>query len=408
MLTEVLQEAMAVQVERLLSAKLEQAGVKARPSAVRRVARQLVSGGSGDVSFGNKAADAADIEITDQDLDAMTAKVEAFAKDDWPKILIQEGDKAADGLYADLHRKWAKEHRQQKKDLAHFRENLEARYGIGLDKLRMLLTGAREWGSEHYQRKYAETGGALAALDDVLIKLHVRGCQVVLEIIVLLEAGLADGAMARWRTLHEITATAMVIAKHGEDLAQRYRDFQIVESKKALSAYEECHEDLGYEPYTEEEKQEVRRRFDDMIAKYGEPFGEEYGWAAHLYGKGRFSRVNFADIEKAADQKMMRAHYRMASYNVHASPKGVYFKLGQIEQSATLLAGHSNAGLVEPAQNAAISLGKLTLTVCSSKDAPPFDNYVFTKVIDRLSREIPHDFAEADSQLKRDHFKTKT
>jgi hypothetical protein len=60
-----------------------------------------------------------------------------------------------------------------------------------------------------------------------------------MEIIVLLENELADGAMARWRTLHEITTVAILIEKYGEDVAERYVNNQIVESKKAPAAYEE-------------------------------------------------------------------------------------------------------------------------------------------------------------------------
>ena len=51
----------------------------------------------------------------------------------------------------------------------------------------------------------------------LLIRL-VRACQVTDEIICLLENGFADGAMARWRTLHEIAVVAVVISQHGENL----------------------------------------------------------------------------------------------------------------------------------------------------------------------------------------------
>ncbi|WP_217430933.1 DUF5677 domain-containing protein [Sphingomonas bacterium] len=56
-------------------------------------------------------------------------------------------------------------------------------------------------------------------LNDTMLHLHARACQVVFEIITLMENGLADGAMARWRTLHEITVVATILAEHGEELA---------------------------------------------------------------------------------------------------------------------------------------------------------------------------------------------
>ncbi len=205
-------------LERLLREKLQKAGVKARKSSISRAVEQILSGDEGEFFFGEKAADAANIEITERDLDTLIERLETFTSDELPKITEGASERAAAQLYKDLKKKWAKEHRQRISDLSRFRKNLEQRYGEGFDKLRILATIAREWGQENYQRKFAKGRGSLSNLDDVLIRLHVRACQVVLEIITLLENGLADGAMARWRTLHEITTVAMLIHKHGEDL----------------------------------------------------------------------------------------------------------------------------------------------------------------------------------------------
>jgi hypothetical protein len=159
---------------------------------------------------------------------------------------------------------------------------------------------------------------------------------------------------------------------------------------------------MGYAPYAKKQAEKIAKGYARVIKEYGEPFGGEYGWIAHLLGQGPKKRVTFATLQEAASMKLMRAHYQMASYNIHASPKGVYFKLGQLETSTVLLAGVSNAGLVEPAQNAGLSLGKLTMLACNDPTAPPFDNNVFAQVVDRLTRQIPQDFAKADRKLKRD------
>ena len=392
-------------VERLLREKLAKVGVTVSDSSLRKAAEHLLSGSSDKFTFEDGAADAPDIEITDEDLSLVVQRLETFANKELPEIIKAVADGAATDLYKSLQGKWAKEHKQQIADMSRFKKNLERRYGAGLDKLRMLVTIAREWGQENYSRKYSQSAGKLSHLDDVLIRLHSRACQVVMEIIVLLESGLADGAMARWRTLHEITTVAFVIDKHGEEMAERYVNYQIVESKKALGAYKECQEDLGYEPYSKRQADKIAKDYEKILKQYGRPFGGEYGWIADILGQGPKKRVTFADLQKAAGLKVMRAHYQMASYNVHAGPKGVYFKLGELEKSKTMMAGASNAGLVEPAQNAALSLGKLTLLACNDKAGPSFDNNIFTKVVDRLIREIPNDFTKADRKLKRDHRK---
>jgi Family of unknown function (DUF5677) len=87
---------------------------------------------------------------------------------------------------------------------------------------------------------------------DVLLRLHARACQITEEIICLLESGFADGAMARWRTMHEITAVSSLMNRHGEDLAERYIAHQIVEARGAALQYRQQQERLGQEPMTED------------------------------------------------------------------------------------------------------------------------------------------------------------
>jgi hypothetical protein len=401
---EVVREFPKAALERLLEARFTELGIKVKPAKLRAAAEHIMAGNQGDFSFGSKLADAADIELTEADFDSIVEKTEAFLKDDVPGLLKTLADSSADGLYNDLEKNWTTEHPRQLKDVARFKRNLEVRYGLGLNKLRMLDTIATEWGQETYVRKIRAGNGELSHLDDVLLRLHVRACQVTTEIVVLLSTGLADGAMARWRALHEIVTVAMVISKYGVDVAERYVKYQIVESKKALTAYKECYDDLGYEPYDPKQEELIKKQFSELIAEYGEAFQGGYGWIAHLLGEGPNKRVTFGTLQKAAGMGFMRAHYQMASYNVHAGPKGVYFKLGRLDnESKILLAGMSNAGLVEPAQNAAISLGKITLLVCNDPEGPAFDNNVFVKVVDRLSREIPELFASADRKLKLDN-----
>lgn len=57
---------------------------------------------------------------------------------------------------------------------------------------------------------------------EVLSRLHAHACQLSFEIIALLEHGFASGAHARWRSLHEIAAVAIVIRDHGHSAAERY------------------------------------------------------------------------------------------------------------------------------------------------------------------------------------------
>jgi Family of unknown function (DUF5677) len=237
-------------------------------------------------------------------------------------------------------------------------------------------------------------------IEDVLFRLHVRACQVTNEIILLLENGYADGAMARWRTLHEITIVAAIIAKFGDEIAERYVYYQIVESFSAMKAYERNHKDLGFKPMSKKQNAKIRTDYAKVLQRFGKKFGEEHGWAAHHLKVKDKERITFARLEQEVGDAMMRSPFKMASYNVHASPKGVYFKLGNLKGSPVLLAGPSNAGLIEPAQNAALSLAEITLLLIG--DSSFFDDMITSKIVARLAADIPLEFAKADRKLRRD------
>ena len=79
---------------------------------------------------------------------------------------------------------------------------MPTRWGKGLDLLRMLLTISREFGEEAHAKARRSRARSSRYRTDVLLRLHACACQVAGEIIKLMESGRADGAMARWRTLH--------------------------------------------------------------------------------------------------------------------------------------------------------------------------------------------------------------
>jgi hypothetical protein len=261
----------------------------------------------------------------------------------------------------------------------------------------MLLTIAREWcGEAHAERQ--ETGAhSQSPLKKLMVRLMVRACQVTDEIICLLENGFADGAMARWRTLHEIGVVAAVVSKFGEDIAERYLAHQAVESKRAMSKYLGCYEQLGYGAISERTKKRIDKAYSAAIARYGASFKSDYGWAAHHLKK---AHASFADLEAEAGFAKMRAHYQMGNDNVHAGVKSMYVRLGLLSDYDTLLAGRSNAGLMEPAQNAAHTLTQISVLVCL---VPKMDDLVAGNIVEMLRDEIPRSFRQADQRLRKKH-----
>lgn len=386
-------------LEKRLSERFFEAGIHASDADLTRASEHLLSGNTETFHFGD-TDDHVTIEITEDDLEYVVAKSEEFYKEKLVDVLRDVGGKTAELFYQTLRRRWGAEFAAQQEEMAAFKERLEMRWGNALGKLRMLLTIVMEWAQGAFERKQKNPDRKLPHLDDVLLRLHVRACQVTHEIIVLLESGYADGAMARWRTLHEIAITAAVIAKFGDEIAERYVHYQIVESHKAAIAYEQNHQALGFKPISKRQLERIRRDYDKVKKRFGKEFSEEYGWAARHLGGPTKKRITFADLEAEAGDAMMRSPYKMASYNVHASPKGVYFKMGTLDGSPALLAGASNAGLAEPGQHAAVSLMEITLLLID--DSPILDDIVVAKLVGRLGADIPKEFGRASRRLRRD------
>jgi hypothetical protein len=285
----------------------------------------------------------------------------------------------------------------QQTDISGFRSRMKETWGQPLAKLRMLLTIAREWCGEAHQAADESVPRGQSPLKKLMVRLLVRSCQVTDEIICLLENGFADGAMARWRTLHEIGVVGAVIAKHGKGMAERYIAHQAVESRRAMRKYIDCHKALGYRPLGARTSTRIEKKYRAAIAQYGESFTGDYGWAAHHLKK---KRPSFADLEAHVGRGRMRAHYQMGNDNVHAGVKSMYVRLGLLTDHHGLLAGRSNAGLTDPAQNAAHTLTQIAVLACLS---PKLDDIVAAQVMEGLRDEIPTAFWQADRRLRRKH-----
>jgi hypothetical protein len=375
-----------------MRSKFAQAGVKVSAKSIQKVAEEFLSGARKSFRVPGASHAHVEIEITYEDIVQIEKAIDGFQYD---TVLRTLSDDLSNSTFRNLRRGWKKEFSAQQIELTEFRTRLERRWGKALGKLRMLLTLAREWSQSMVGRK--QKNGKLSQYDDVILRLYVRACQVVGEIIILLENGYADGAMARWRTLHEIATVAAVISHFGPEIAERYVQYQIVEAYRSLLAYDRNYKALGYRPATKKRAAKTKSDFDAALLKYGKPFGKEYGWAVSYLKK---DHITFAMLEEVARAEHMRSHYKLASSNVHAGPKGIYTQLGQMGGSNVFLAGPSNAGLFEPAQNAAVTLTRLSTLICGKEWT--LDDIVLARIMMLLMNEIPLELQKADDKLQRD------
>lgn len=280
-----------------------------------------------------------------------------------------------------------------------FERQVRRRWKAGLDRLDMLITMAHESGEtfvEDLKREFDGQGPSdESVLMDVLAALHCRACRTAREVVCLLRSGYADGAHARWRSLHELAVTAYFLLERRGDTPQRYLDHAAVERWRAANQYQQhCHT-LGYEPFSVDELKELEDGSDAAVAKYGPPFKENYGWAAQALG---VPRPTFAQIEASLDMSHWRPHFRLACQSVHAGSQGLHFSLGLPGPSSPmLLAGASDAGLADPGHQTAISLTMATVAFLTAR--PNLDGLVachcmlslcddIGKELDRIQNEI--------------------
>lgn len=383
--------------EELIVKKLKAAGVrKASQIAPKLLEHALSDSKEPFVRDDDNISDEINISITSEDIVQLDRAFNEFSQSGIPTIIQNVSDNAAVDLLASLKSNWPEQFDWERSQIASFRNNLEHRWGKGLSLLRMLLTICREIGQENLKRHQRLRPKKHSHLKVVLVRLHARACQVSDEIITLLEAGFADGAMARWRTLYEISVVATVIADHGEEIAEQYIAHEIVEAKSAMDEYARCSVLLGYKPISRREAKTIASDHGKILAKYGKEFGSPYGWAArHLKKK----KPIFSDLEAAAGRAATRSYYKMASYNVHASAKGIFFKLSLLDATG-IIAGASNAGLTDPAQNTAISLTSITALLFGPRWT--LDKIIQLKSISILRDEIPQAFYDAERKLRRD------
>jgi hypothetical protein len=305
-------------------------------------------------------------------------------------------EKLAARVFAEVKRNSGKFLRETDRDRLKFQLRLAKTWRKAFHLLDLFLGLALQSGGDFNRQCGLSSTSANDAAVYVLTRLHARACQVSAETIALLKAGFADGAHARWRTLHEIAVVSTFIAKHGTETARRYLAHDAVESYKAARQYQDqCHA-IGHKPLSREEMAKIQRRYTEALTRYDNSFKGSYGWAAFVLNK---AAPTFRDIEHDVKLDNLSPYYKLASHNVHANPKGISFKLGLgPDRGKVLLAGPSNTGLLDPAQCTALSLLQTTSALLGIR--PNLDGVVIMKVLIKLEREIALVFAATQRRIE--------
>lgn len=225
------------------------------------------------------------------------------------------------------------------------------RWESGLDQLELLYITSQE-AAFCFQKHYL----SIPELENdpllgVLMRLHANACRITSEIIHLIKGGYPDGALARWRSLFEISVTSLVIHKYGKEAAVDYIKHGNIKTVEGIQEYQKTAERMNLEPYTEKEIENA------LALKNSLNEGETHWHWARKY-------TGFSKLEKLREHVGLDhwSHdYKLASRNIHADYSEMRSLLGMEEaKKDMLLVGQSNSGMTLPAHSTAIMLNQIT------------------------------------------------
>jgi len=232
---------------------------------------------------------------------------------------------------------------------------------------------------------------------EALIHLHGRACQIALEILKLMQGGFPDGAIARWRTLHEVAVICNFIQKNGNSTAERYLLHDAIESYKSVAKYiyrreiyEKHKQILGETLPTHEEMQRIQKIKERLCDQFGKGYADDWGWASYVIDSPDFSK-----IEDFVNMDHFRPYYKMANISIHAGSKGIKFHLTS-PNTDLIPSGPGNMGMADPGQLAAISLLHVNTVLLISK--PSLRRMADILALIKLNDMIKESFGQVHDQ----------
>ncbi len=307
--------------------------------------------------------------------------------------------KIGDGIFNILIKNSPKMLKQRRKLIKEFEVGLLKIWKKPIDLLEMFLVVNYESGEEFIIEHGKEASENNDYLFESMTRMQAKACRVFWEILVLLKSGFPDGALSRWRTLYETTVLCCFINEHGQSLAKRFIDHNVVEAYYDTMEYQKHCGKLGYTPLTKKEFKEIEKHHYEVCREYEKGFKKRYGWIPTKILKDR----TFKGIEDSLDFHKYRPFYKIACSDIHTVAKGLYNNLGLIFDGTSedsILAGPSGYGLADPAQNAAICLNIITSLLLTTK--PTMNRMITVKAMNNLVNDICKTFCEVQLEIEKD------
>lgn len=258
------------------------------------------------------------------------------------------------------------------------------RWKPAFDHLEMMWAIAQELGEANAKEFDHDADESTQVVMAAVSNIFPKALLVANEIICLLKGGFPDGALARWRSLHELTVTAMYILKEGREPAVAYMLSFHFAARRAALQMNEYAERARLEKFSKSDLEgfDARRNEAEKMLRRKIEKDKDGEWPAI-----NLKHRDFAAIEKHVGMDHWRPRYKWASQHTHADLKPVGSLLGMSEsKEAVNLVGASNSGFADPFMMTAISLAQITSTYLSV--TPNIDRVVHSSVLLKFSDEM--------------------
>jgi hypothetical protein len=304
-------------------------------------------------------------------------------------------DVIAERLQADAPR-MLREHRRFRSGFEH---RLRQRWGPALDLYECVRVCCLESGEDFHSR-YEQQNDGRDLKHQALTLLHVRACLVASEVQSLLGSGHAAGAQARWRTLYELAVIAFTLGSNDPEISERFLLHRRVERYKDATHYQQHCQAIGYEPYSDEQMAEFQQGHDEVVARFGGPFKNDWGWAAPLFPTD--PPATLAKLAQLVGLDHLKPWFRLSSHGIHSGATGAMHVWDFYGHGDVMLAGPSNDGLADPGSGALISLLQVTsaLLIHGGASGPKPQDLVSLKAITRLLDQAKVAFFEIHHALE--------
>jgi hypothetical protein len=231
-----------------------------------------------------------------------------------------------------------------------------------------------------------------------MTRIHARAARISREILCLVKNGYADGALARWRSLHELSAYQFFLLQSDDGTAKKFLDYIEIDRCKEAEEYQKHADSLGYDQLSQEELDSIIRVKETLAQRYGAEFTKNYGWTSDILPP---DQRTFRGIENHVGLAHLRPFYSMASRSIHSSPKGLLWDIGLLDRgipSNPLLVGASNYGLADPSQNCTISFLQITTALLSL--LPSATGVACLKAVGVLINEMSEKFVTIQENIE--------